>query len=244
MTEAPGGGWRDGSWASDNREMLLNYLHVPQGFGAGREGVRGGKWRPEISTCLTGGVLLWNGLINCVQGYMTTWVRSYLRSQKWGVGTLSFILLVPIDRENKGYCYRWNMEWESVKNSFFFFGTSPVCGFFLFNMQTPLSHPGREIVSQAVIAGSRDDSNPISIWTITLPSGLAVHLFQFDGRGESFSLKRRAGPLYSGHWAQAGDWQTWAISEVSCCSGLNMPTPLKLAQEPGILCSPNGLPEH
>lgn len=58
MTEAPGGGWRDGSWASDNREMLLNYLHVPQGFGAGQEGVKGGKWRPEISTCLTGGVLL------------------------------------------------------------------------------------------------------------------------------------------------------------------------------------------
>lgn len=30
---------------SDNSEMLLNYLHVPQGFGAGQGGVRRGKWR-------------------------------------------------------------------------------------------------------------------------------------------------------------------------------------------------------
>lgn len=111
-------------------------------------------------------------------------------------------------------------------------------------MQTSLSHPCREIVSQGVIARSRDDSNPISIWTITLPSGLAVHLFQFDGRGESFSLMQRARPLYSGHWALAGDWRTRAISAGSCCSGLNVPTPLMLAHEPSILCSPDGLPEH
>lgn len=44
-----------------------------------------------------------------------------------------------------------------------FFWHISVVDFFLFNMQTPLSHPCREIVSQAVIAGSRDDSNPISI---------------------------------------------------------------------------------
>lgn len=111
-------------------------------------------------------------------------------------------------------------------------------------MQTSLSRPCREIVSLGVIARSRDDSNPISIWTITPPSGLAVHLFQFDGRGESFLLMQRARPLYSGHRALAGDWRTWAISAVSCCSGLNMPTPLKLAHEPSILWSPDGLPEQ
>lgn len=130
-------------WASDNSEMLLNYFMSHKALGLGRrEGE--GKWRPEISTCLTGGVLLWNGLINCVQGDMTTWVRSYLRSQKWGVGTLSFILPLPMDTENEGYCYRWNMQWESAKNSFFllFFGTSPIVGylFILFNFYSTCKH--------------------------------------------------------------------------------------------------------
>lgn len=66
--------------------------HKALGLGKGEWGEVSGGLMPEISTCLTGGVLLWNGLINCVQGNMTTWVGNYLRRQKWGVWTLSFIL--------------------------------------------------------------------------------------------------------------------------------------------------------
>lgn len=124
---------------------------------------------------------------------------------------------------------------------------SPIVDFFFlwwWKCKPPLSHPCREIVSRAVIAGSREDSNPISIWTITLPSGMTVHLFQFDGRGESFPLKQHAGPLYSGQWAQAGDWQTWAVPAACCCPGLNMPTPLKLAHEPSTPYPADGLREH
>lgn len=66
--------------------------HKALGLGKGEWGEVSGGLMPEISTCLTGGVLLWNGLINCVQGNMTTWVGNYLRRQKWGVWTLSFSL--------------------------------------------------------------------------------------------------------------------------------------------------------
>lgn len=114
--------------------------------------------------------------------------------------------------------------------------------FFFFDMQTLLSHPYSEIVSRVAIGGWRDDGNPISIWTITLPSGLAVHLFQFDWLGEPCSPKQPAQPLYSGHPAQAGDWWAWSISAGSSCSGLNMLTPLRLARDPSsewiTLCSP------
>lgn len=102
-------------------------------------------------------------------------------------------------------------------------------------MQVLLSHPYREIVSHIAMGGCRDDGNPISIWTITLPSGLAVHLFQFDWLGEPRSPKQPAQPLYSGHQAQEGveGWCAWSSSvESSSCSGLNMLTPLKLAHHP------------
>lgn len=104
--------------------------------------------------------------------------------------------------------------------------------FFFFDMQTLLSQPYSEIVSQAAIGGLYDDGNPISIWTITLPSGLAVHLFQFDWLGEPRSPKQPTQPLYSGHQARVGDWWAWSISVGSSCSGLNMLTPLKLARDP------------
>lgn len=126
------------------------------------------------------------------------------------------------------------MKWESVENSFFLC-MSPISLFFLFfffDMQTLLSHPYSEIVSRVAIGGWCDDGNPISIWTITLPSGLAVHLFQFDWLGEPRSPKQPAQPLYSGHQAQAGDWWAGSVSAGSSCSGLNMQTPLKLARDP------------
>lgn len=114
--------------------------------------------------------------------------------------------------------------------------------FFFFDMQTLLSHPYSEIVSRVAKGGWCDDGNPISIWTITLPSGLAVHLFQFDWLGEPRLPKQPAQPLYSVHQARAGDWWAWSISVGSSCSGLNMLTPLKLARDPRsvwiTLCSP------
>lgn len=64
---------------------------------------------------------------------------------------------------------------------------SPTTSFF--DMQKVLSHARSKIVSQVVKEGWCDDGNPISIWTITLPSGLAVHLFQFDWLGKPCSPK-------------------------------------------------------
>lgn len=51
--------------------------------------------------------------------------------------------------------------------------------FLFFDMKTLVSSCSG-IVSQVAMGGQCEDGNPISIWTITLPSGLAAPLFQND----------------------------------------------------------------
>lgn len=215
--------------------------HKAFGLGKGERAEASAGWKLEISTCLSGGVLLWNGLINCVQANMTTWVRSYLRSHKWGVGTLSFTSPLPMDRENKRYCYRWNMEWER-EGTLFFFCASPVVNFIFFFIR----HANTPVPSMQRNCFAGCDGR-ITWWQ---QSNFHMNNYPAVRVGSSFisiwwtrriilTKACERGPLYSGQWAQAGDWQTWAISAESCCPGLNMPTPLKLAHEPSILCSPN-----
>lgn len=99
--------------------------HKAFGLGKGEWGEVSGGLMPEISTCLTGGVLLWNGLINCVRGKATTWVRNYLRRQKWGVGTLSFILPLWIGTT------RGIVIDEIWTRRIYFLPLSPIVDFFL-----------------------------------------------------------------------------------------------------------------
>ena len=121
-------------------------------------------------------------------------------------GSLSFIFPPPPSRKRIGRTSgivrdetRSGRVWRTLS----FSACLPSCYFF-FDMQAFSSPPPRsEIVPRVAMGGWCDDGNPISIWTITLPSGLAVHLFQFDWLGEPCSPKQPAQPLYSGHQAQA-----------------------------------------
>lgn len=158
-------------------------------------------------------------------------------------GSLSFIFPQPSKEGLEEQAALLKMKQEEGEWGELFLCMSPFSlFFFFFDMQTLLSHPYSEIVSRVAKGGWCDDGNPISIWTITLPSGLAVHLFQFDWLGEPRLPKQPAQPLYSVHQARAGDWWAWSISVGSSCSGLNMLTPLKLARDPRsvwiTLCSP------
>lgn len=225
---------------SDKSGLLLNYFHVPRGRGGGL----GGQWE-EVSE----GFLLQanlceccsqRGLMKCIQGNMTMWVTSRTRSRKWGADPRSLCSRRKLIGRTGAIVRDETLSgraWRTLS-----LHVSHLAHFIFFDMQTLLSHPHSKTVSQAAKGGRCDDSNPISIWTITQPSGLAVHLFQFDWIGESRLEKPPAQPLYSGHPAQAGDWWARSISAGSSCSGLNMLTPLKMARDPSskwiTRCSP------
>lgn len=129
------------------------------------------------------------------------------------------------------------MKWESVKS---FSPCVPAC-LFLCDEQTSLSHPYRQIVSWAEIE-SRDDSTAFATWTITLSSGLAVHLFQFEWLVDSCLPKQQAPLMYSEHWPQVEDWTALSTSAGSSCCGLNAntftagPRPRQQVNHPSTMC--------